>query len=122
MRTTAAKIESALAWRMRRIEFSGTPLAEAVALFNRQNRIQLVLGEAELETCQIGGIFWTDDPEGFRAVARNELWTAKWSATVLIFASTVQLPGAEASKRAYDVPADAATKSLKQFSWRKRGR
>lgn len=62
---SAAEIESSLAWRTRRIEFSGTPLAEALALFNRQNRIQLALGDPALAKRQIGGIFWIDNPEGF---------------------------------------------------------
>jgi transmembrane sensor len=62
---TAAQSQAMLAWRGMRVEFSGTPLAEIVALFNRRNRVQLELGAAELGTIHISGIFWADDPEGF---------------------------------------------------------
>jgi transmembrane sensor len=62
---SALEIENALAWRTRRIEFSGTPLAEALAMFNRQNRTQLALGNPALAKHEIGGIFWIDNPEGF---------------------------------------------------------
>jgi transmembrane sensor len=62
---TAAEVSRALAWRNQRMEFSGTPLAEAVAHFNRQNRLQLALTDDSLGTLRVSGIFWTDDPAGF---------------------------------------------------------
>lgn len=62
---TPAQITRALAWRPKRIEFSGTPLADALALFNRQNRLQLTLADASLGELRVSGIFWTDDPAGF---------------------------------------------------------
>jgi transmembrane sensor len=62
---TAAQVQAALAWRGMRVEFSNTPLAEIVRLFNRQNRVQLALGADDLGTICISGIFWADDPEGF---------------------------------------------------------
>jgi len=48
-----------------RVEFSNTPLAEIVALFNHQNRVQLGLGPDDLGEMRISGVFWADDPEGF---------------------------------------------------------
>ena len=65
VRLTSAETQAALAWRGMRVEFVDTPLTEAVALFNRQNRVQLALGAAELGTIRISGFFWADDPEGF---------------------------------------------------------
>lgn len=62
---TAAEVSRALAWRSQRMEFSGTPLAEAVAHFNRKNRLQLALTDDSLGTLRVSGIFWTDDPAGF---------------------------------------------------------
>lgn len=62
---TPEEMRTALAWRGMRIEFTNMPLAEAVALFNRQNRIQLALGSPSLADLRISGIFWADDPEGF---------------------------------------------------------
>jgi transmembrane sensor len=60
-----AEIEAALAWRGRRIEFSRTTLAEAAALFNARNRVQLALADPAIAGLRISGIFWSDDPEGF---------------------------------------------------------
>ena len=62
---TTADIERALAWRGKRIEFSATPLGDVLALFNRQNELQLVTNEVAIERLEISGIFWTNDPEGF---------------------------------------------------------
>ena len=62
---SAAEIAEALAWRGRRMEFTRTTLAEAVALFNRQNTVQIVVADAAAARLAISGIFWADDPEGF---------------------------------------------------------
>lgn len=61
----ASQIESALAWRSMRVEFTATPLAEIVARLNRQNRVQLSLADPALGELRIGGIFWLNDPTGF---------------------------------------------------------
>jgi transmembrane sensor len=59
------EIARLLAWRGHRVEFTGTPLAEAVALFNRQNRVQLALADESLGALRVSGVYWTDDPAGF---------------------------------------------------------
>lgn len=58
-------MRAALAWRGMRVEFTDTPLVEAVGLFNRQNQLQLALTGDGLGDIRISGIFWADDPEGF---------------------------------------------------------
>lgn len=62
---SAREMAAALAWRGRRVEFTRTSLGEAVALFNRQNAVQIVVAEAAVARVAISGIFWSDDPEGF---------------------------------------------------------
>ena len=42
-----------------------TPLAEALKLFNRENRVELVLETPALGSRVVTGIFRADDPEGF---------------------------------------------------------
>lgn len=64
-RMTPAQLEHALAWRGQRAEFSGTPLAEALALFNRQNRLQLAVADTSVGALRVSGIYWADNPEGF---------------------------------------------------------
>ncbi len=59
------EVETELSWRNRRVEFSGTPLSEAVGYFNRDNQLQLVLGSEEVGALRISGVFWTDDAEAF---------------------------------------------------------
>jgi transmembrane sensor len=59
------EIASALAWRKAKVEFTNTPLSDALELFNRRNRIQLTLSDSTLGDIRITGIFWTDDPQGF---------------------------------------------------------
>lgn len=61
----AMDMARALAWLEPRLRFHETPLAEAVAQFNRLNRQQLVLGEPELAEYRIGGTFRPDNVEAF---------------------------------------------------------
>lgn len=60
-----AELEQALAWQGARLEFSGQPLAEVVAEFNRFNRRQLVIGDAEAGAIRVGGRFRADNVEAF---------------------------------------------------------
>jgi transmembrane sensor len=50
-------ISRELAWQQKRLEFGPTPLAVVVAEFNRYNRHQLVLADAELGSLSVGGSF-----------------------------------------------------------------
>jgi transmembrane sensor len=56
-RLLAPAVDSALAWQSGRLEFSETPLAEVVSEFNRYNRHQIVIEDAELATQRFGGAF-----------------------------------------------------------------
>ena len=60
-----AEIAERLAWRETKLEFTATPLAEAVALMNRHNRVQLVIEDAELARLPISGLFRADRTEAF---------------------------------------------------------
>ena len=60
-----AEIAADLAWRSQRVEFSGTPLADAVALFNSRNRVQLALADPALGSLRVSGIYWANDAAGF---------------------------------------------------------
>jgi transmembrane sensor len=62
---TAEQLKDALAWQAPRFQFHETPLADAVAEFNRHNPGQTVIVEAELERVPIGGIFRVDNVSGF---------------------------------------------------------
>ncbi len=62
---TAEEVREVLAWQAPRFHFDETPLAEAVAEFNRRNAQRLVIGDAELARVPIGGTFRVDNVDGF---------------------------------------------------------
>lgn len=59
------EIARRLAWRESLLEFQGTQLAEAVALMNRVNRVQLAVGDETIGRLRVSGAFRADNPEGF---------------------------------------------------------
>ena len=60
-----------LAWRVPRLEFSATPLREAVAMFNRHGGQQLVLDPA-LGDLRMSGVLRADDIESLLLLLKNE--------------------------------------------------
>lgn len=54
-----------LAWQDSRLKFSNTPLADAVAEFNKRNLVQIELADAELAQIPIGGSWRGENVEAF---------------------------------------------------------
>ncbi len=67
---TPDDISRELAWQAPRLQFNETPLAEAVAEFNRLNRQQIVIADVALNGRRIGGTFRPDNVEGFVRLLR----------------------------------------------------
>jgi transmembrane sensor len=65
---SSAEQEERLAWRAPRLEFSGTPLAEAIALLNRYSGVQISLGDPSLSRVELSGYFRADNTEAFLRV------------------------------------------------------
>jgi transmembrane sensor len=61
----------ALAWAEGRLVFENEPVARAVEQFNRYNRIQLTVNDAELAQRPISGVFNAADPESFVAFIQS---------------------------------------------------
>jgi transmembrane sensor len=61
----AAEIAARLAWRSPRVEFSGAPFADVVAVINRHNRTQFIIDDPTLGQVPMSGLFRADDPETF---------------------------------------------------------
>jgi transmembrane sensor len=59
------EIDRLLEWRPRLLDFDSTPLAAVVATFNRRNRLQLTLVDAELGALPIVASIRSDNVEGF---------------------------------------------------------
>jgi len=65
----SGEIDQRLSWRAPRVEFSGMPLADAVALLNREavgrTSSRLRIADRELEPMRVSGIFRTDNMDAF---------------------------------------------------------
>ena len=62
------EIEERLAWRSPRVEFSGMPLGEAVALLNQtapNGSLKLIVADPAIAGMRVSGIFRTDNIEAF---------------------------------------------------------
>jgi transmembrane sensor len=56
-----ADLKERLAWRVPRIEFSGTPLSEAIPMFNAHSAVRVSLGEPSLGRLLLSGILRADN-------------------------------------------------------------
>jgi transmembrane sensor len=61
----ASEVAERLAWRAPRLEFTGTPLADAVALMNRYNQVKLVIADPVIAGLEVSGYFRADNYETF---------------------------------------------------------
>ncbi len=59
------EIEQTLSWRTGYIALNGTPLADAIAEFNRYNTRQLLIGDASLAALKVEGNFRSNNLDGF---------------------------------------------------------
>jgi transmembrane sensor len=62
---SAADQDRILAWRGPRLTLSNTPLADAVAALNRENRTQITIQSEPLAQMRLSGVFRADNAEGF---------------------------------------------------------
>lgn len=62
---TAEESARLLAWQPQLLDFSSVPLARAITEFNRRNRVQFVLADAELAAMPIVASIRSDNTEGF---------------------------------------------------------
>lgn len=63
--------ERALAWASGRLIFQNDELGHAVAEFNRYNRVQLTVTDAELAAKPVSGVFNAAEPEAFLAFLQS---------------------------------------------------
>jgi transmembrane sensor len=66
-----AEIARLQAWRRPRVEFSGAPLSEVVAVLNRQQPRRIELGEPALAQVTLSGRFLAEDIEVFTALLES---------------------------------------------------
>ena len=68
----ADSLSGRLAWRVPRIEFAGTPLAEVVAVMNQHNQAQFVVADRDLERVQISGMLGADKIEALQEMLKTD--------------------------------------------------
>jgi transmembrane sensor len=68
---SGAELGQRLAWRKPRLEFNNLELAQAVALMNRHNRLQIVVADADAGRLRVSGTFLSDNPEGFVRIVES---------------------------------------------------
>jgi transmembrane sensor len=57
VKRASADIPRVSAWRARKLDFSDTPLADAIVEANRYSRVQIELNAPELQNARISGTF-----------------------------------------------------------------
>jgi len=67
---SAAEQSKLLSWRVPRIELSGAPLSDVLPLFNRYNKVRLVLADQSLGSVQISGVLRPDNPNALLHVLK----------------------------------------------------
>lgn len=60
---SSAEMSDRLSWRIPKLQFSRTPLAEVVALFNRHSTVRLQLGDEMLGRLQLSGVIRADNTD-----------------------------------------------------------
>ncbi|HTO03807.1 MAG TPA: FecR domain-containing protein [Opitutus sp.] len=68
-----AELVDAQGWRVPRLEFSGTPLAEALPLFNLHSSVQLVLDDPSLGRLRLSGIIRADNTDALLRLLESSL-------------------------------------------------
>lgn len=58
-----SELNDRLSWRATRLEFSYTPLAEAIALMNQHSEVKMVIDDPDLATLPVNGLFRADNSE-----------------------------------------------------------
>lgn len=71
-RKPISDIEQRLTWRSGRLTFRDTPLADAVAEFNRYNERKILIEDTAIAAIEVGGIFRATNLDPFIHLIRNE--------------------------------------------------
>jgi len=69
---STTEIDEMLAWRVPRLEFAGTPLAQALPMFNQHGRVKLSLADPALGRLQLSGVLRADDTESLLRLLEGE--------------------------------------------------
>jgi transmembrane sensor len=66
------ELDERLAWRVPRLEFSGTPLGQAIPMFNQYARVKLVIDDPALESLELSGVLRADNTDSLLRLLETE--------------------------------------------------
>jgi transmembrane sensor len=69
----SATIADELAWQAPRLEFTGTPLSEAVGLINKFNQVKIGVDDPSVAALQVSGFFRADNTDTFLRLIEESL-------------------------------------------------
>jgi len=69
---SAAEVATHLAWEVPRLQFSSTPLSEAIALFNQHSAVKLILANPALGSIHLSGVIRADNVDTLIALLREQ--------------------------------------------------
>ena len=69
---STVEISEHLAWRVPRLEFSGTPLSRVLQMFNQHGRVRLALADPALGRLQLSGVLRADNIESLLLLLEGE--------------------------------------------------
>jgi transmembrane sensor len=86
---TVSQVEQQLSWRNGYLMFDKTPLAEAVAEFNRYNDRQIVIEDPHVAAIAVGGNFRATNVDAFvRLISADNFITAREQGGQIILSTT----------------------------------
>ena len=69
---TQAERDERLSWRVPRLEFSATPLVQALPMFNDYARVKLVIADPSLEGLELSGVLRADNTDSLLRLLERE--------------------------------------------------
>jgi len=74
-----SELAARLAWQPRLLDFTGAPLTEILAEFNRRNPVRLTVGDPALGVMRLSAAFRSDNVEGFVRLMESDFgMRAEW--------------------------------------------
>lgn len=96
---SAQEAAERLVWRAPRLEFTGARLAEAVALINRHNRVQLEIDDPAIADLEVSGFFRSDNTDAFlRLLERGLGVTSHPRGDIIGLRKSAKPPGSDSDR------------------------
>ncbi len=90
---SAKELEDRMAWQPRLLDFNSAPLSQIVSIFNRHNRIQLIITDSSLANFPLSATFRSDNVSGFVRLLQADFGVnAEWRGENQVLLSRSRAP------------------------------